>query len=278
MLSYRHSFHAGGFADVIKHSVVVEILQHLVTKSRPFDYIDTHAGAGLYNLKSGQAVKLQEYRNGIGKLSADAFPELTAYLAIVKKYNEPGALNYYPGSPLIAEHFLRAHDRSWLFELHPADFTLLRAQCAAHRRVRVMQKDGFKGLLSLLPPISRRALVLMDPAYEVKTDYENVFETLVRAHRKFSTGIYALWYPVVDRRRIDELEKKFITSGINRIQLFELGVSGDTHGAGLSAAGMIVVNPPWLLLDKMQTLLPRLMTALAVQDDAFFHCRVLAGD
>lgn len=278
MLSYRHSFHAGGFADVIKHIVVIEILQHLVGKDRAFHYIDTHAGAGLYDLRSEHADKLQEYVKGFGKLTVEALPELASYFAIVKKYNPTAALNYYPGSPLIAAHFLRSADRSWLFELHPADFALLQQQFAADRRVRVMREDGFKGLLSLLPPVSQRGLVLVDPSYEVKTDYAQVFETVARAHKKFPTGIYALWYPVVDRTPIDALEKKFIGSGIRRIQRFELGVSSDAHGKGLSAAGMIVINPPWMLLEKMAALLPKLVAALATGSDGFFQCQVLAGE
>lgn len=278
MLSYRHSFHAGGFADVIKHVVVSEILQHLVRKETAFHYIDTHAGAGLFDLRSEHADKLQEYRKGIGKLTAKEWPELASYFAIVKKYNNTPALNFYPGSPLIAAHYLRAADRSWLFELHPADFALLQEQFAADRRVRVMRADGFKGLLSLLPPVAQRGLVLIDPAYEVKTDYAQVFETVARAHRKFPAGIYALWYPVVDRTRIDALEKQFIGSGIRRIQRFELGISGDAPGKGLSAAGMIVINPPWMLLEKMAALLPKLVAALATDSDGSFQCQVLVGE
>ena len=278
MLSYRHSFHAGGFADVIKHVVLVEILQHLTLKDRAFDYIETHAGAGLYDLRSEQAEKLQEYKNGIGKLTATDFPELSPYFTIVDKYNEPAGLHYYPGSPLIAAHFLRPGDRSWLFELHPADAVLLQEQFVADRRTRVMREDGFKGLLSLLPPVSRRALVLMDPPYEVKDDYQQVSQILVKAHRKFSSGIYALWYPVVDRSRIDLLEQQFIGSGIRKIQLFELGIGADTGMKGLSAAGMIVINPPWTLLEKMEALLPKLAAVLALNDDAFFRREVLMDE
>ncbi len=125
MLSYRHSFHAGNFADVLKHIVVIEILQHLTKKDKAFDYIDTHAGAGLYDLESDQASKLQEYSNGIGKLNAEDWPELCRYFEIINSFNKSGALNYYPGSPLIARKFLRARDKAWLYELHPADFELL---------------------------------------------------------------------------------------------------------------------------------------------------------
>jgi 23S rRNA (adenine2030-N6)-methyltransferase len=278
LLSYRHAFHAGNFADVLKHVVLVEILRHLVRKAGGFHYIDTHAGAGLYDLKSARSGKLQEYRGGIGKLSVERVPELAPYLAIVGQVNEPGALDYYPGSPLFARHFLRPVDRAWLYELHSADFALLGQRFAGDDRVRVMQADGFKGLLSLLPPVSRRALVLMDPAYEVKADYEQVFASLSKAHEKFSTGIYALWYPVVDRSRIDELEKKFAASGMRKIQRFELGIRADGSADGLTAAGMIVINPPWTLLATMAQLLPRLVDCLSCRDDAFYRCDVLAAE
>lgn len=258
--------------------MVVEILQHLARKTTPFAYIDTHSGAGLYDLRSERADRLQEYRRGIGKLTVDAFPELATYLDIVRKYNPQGRLDYYPGSPLIAAHFLRDRDRSWLFELHPADFELLQARFAANIRVRVMCGDGFRGLLSLLPPVSRRALTLIDPAYEIKSDYSKVYETVAQAFRKFSTGIYALWYPVVERARIDELERKFIGGGINNVQLYELGISGDAHGRGLSAAGMIVINPPWMLLEKMTALLPKLANELGATDRAFFRSETLVPE
>ena len=278
MLSYRHVFHAGGFADVIKHVVMVEILEHLTRKTSPFVYIDTHSGAGLYDLRSEQAARLEEYRRGIAKLNVKAFPELRTYLDIVRKHNPEERLDYYPGSPLIASHFLRDGDRSWLYELHPTDFTLLQARFADNDRVRVMHDDGFRQLASLLPPVSRRGLVLIDPPYEVKNDYSRVYETIARAWRKFSSGIYALWYPVVERVRIEELERKFISGGIGRIQLYELGISGDAPGRGLSAAGMIVVNPPWMLLEKMSVLLPRLAAVLGPGNRAFFRSEVLVPE
>lgn len=277
MLSYRHSYHAGNHADVLKHIVLIEILEHLIKKDSTFDYIDTHSGAGLYNLHSDHASKLQEYTQGIGKLNRDEFPELASYFNILSKHNSTEKLSFYPGSPLIAADFLRNKDRAWLYELHPKDAELLLKNTGQNKNIRVMRDDGFKGLLSLLPPVSRRGLVLIDPSYEIKTDYGKVFTILAEAHKKFPTGTYALWYPVVDRKIIDQLERKFTRSGIKKIQRFELGMAADQFGTGMSASGMIVINPPWTLMDKMNTVLPKLVSAMG-GDDAFYKCDQLVEE
>lgn len=277
MLSYRHSYHAGNHADVLKHIVLIEILEHLIKKDSTFDYIDTHAGAGLYNFQSDHASKLQEYTQGIAKLNRDEFPELARYFNILSKHNSTDKLNFYPGSPLIAAEFLRKKDRAWLYELHPKDAELLLKNTGQNKNIRVMRDDGFKGLLSLLPPVSRRGLVLIDPSYEIKTDYGKVFTILAEAHKKFPTGTYALWYPVVDRKIIDQLERKFTRSGIKKIQRFELGMAADQFGTGMSASGMIVINPPWTLMDKMNIVLPKLVSAMG-GDDAFYKCDQLVEE
>ncbi len=278
MLSYRHSYHAGNHADVLKHIVMIEILEHLLKKDSPFEYIDTHSGAGLYNLRSEHAEKRQEYTKGIAKLKSKAWPELSSYFKAVARHNSPGELNYYPGSPIIAMNYLRSKDRGWFYELHPKDVEILKQNTANNKRIKVMFQDGFVGLLSLLPPVSRRGLVLIDPSYEIKTDYERVFDTIAKAYKKSSTCIYALWYPVVDRNHINQLEKKLITSGIKKIQQFELGISADLRNSGMTASGMIVINPPWQLPEKMSRLLPRLVETLGESKGAFFKCDELAGE
>lgn len=278
MLSYRHAFHAGNFADVLKHIVVVDILAHLVKKAKPFAYIDTHAGAGLYDLHSGQAKMLGEHADGIGKLTAKEFPELAAYFDVIRACNKPGKLDFYPGSPLIARHYLRPHDRAWLYELHPYEFRALGNNMGNNRAIKIFCEDGINALASLLPPTSRRGLVLIDPSYEMKSDYEQVFIAVEKACKKFATGIYAVWYPVVDRSRIDLLEKRFIASGIKNIQQFELGVAPDTHARGMTAAGMFVVNPPWTLFERMSAVLPRLARTLGHTGEAFYKCNVLTGE
>lgn len=278
MLSYRHSFHAGNFADVIKHIVLIEILEHLVQKNTPFEYIDTHSGAGLYDLNSPQATKLDEHTTGISKLVFNDLPELSRYFEIVNKYNNSASINVYPGSPEIAKYFLRTQDRAWLFELHPQDFALLNSNIGRNKRIRVSAEDGLKALMALLPPKSRRALVLIDPSYEIKSDYDLVVDSVIKAHKKFATGIYAMWYPVVDRRKIEIIEHKFISSGIKNIQRFELGIASDSNEHGMTSAGMFVINPPWKLFDKMSGLLPKLAQNLGHSQHPFYTCDVISNE
>ena len=278
MLSYRHSFHAGNFADLLKHIVLVEILDYLIQKEAGFEYIDTHAGAGLYSLSSVEAQKLQEYAGGIGKLNAVDFPELALYFEVVGSYNPAEALEFYPGSPAIANFFLRPQDRAWLHELHPRDYELLHETMSASRISRVQRQDGFEGLSGLLPPVRRRGLVLIDPSYEIKSDYDLVVTHLVNGHKKFSQGVFALWYPVIDRRTIDKLQAKLYRSGIKNIQRFELGVYPDDYGRGMTSSGMIVINPPWTLFDKMSKVLPKLAQQIGDANRGHYKCDVLASE
>lgn len=278
LLSYRHSFHAGNFADIIKHIVAVEVLEHLIKKDKPFEYIDSHAGAGFFNFKSAHARKLEEHAGGIDKLKEEEYPELARYFEVINSYNHGGKSNLYPGSPLFAKYFLRSQDRAWLFELHPEDFKSLCLNTGRQRKIKVACSDGLKGMESLMPPASRRALVLIDPSYEVKAEYNQVFAAIENAHKKFSTGTFALWYPVVDRPTIDKLKKKFIRSGIKNIQCFELGVRPDSDERGMTSSGMIVVNPPWGLYDKMSTLLPKLARTLGESDELIYQCEQLVAE
>lgn len=278
MLSYRHSFHAGNFADVLKHIVLVEILQYMQRKVGAIDHIDTHAGAGLFDLRSEHAQKLAEYRHGIALLDPADWPELATYLNIVTSFNPIGTLHAYPGSPMIAQRLLRPQDHASLCELHSTDYALLEQNMQGDRRVGVMCEDGLKGLLRLLPPRSRRALVLIDPSYEVKTEYEQVVTALQQAHKKFATGTYALWYPVVDRNRANKFIQQIQTSGLRNIQLFELAITADSAARGMTASGMVVINPPWTLLQTMTELLPRLVRVLGRDQDAFFKAAVLVHE
>ncbi len=277
LLSYRHSFHAGNFADVIKHIVQVEILEHLLKKDKPFEYIDTHAGAGLFSVKSDDMQKLQEYNNGIGKLDSNNFPEISRYFEAIQAYNDTKNLEFYPGSPAIAKHFLRSHDRAWMYELHPQDFKHLSNNIAQSRKIKVVQDDGLKGLNGLVPTPSRRALILIDPSYEIKTEYELVIDSVIKAYGKFSTGVYAIWYPVVERNTINMMERKLKNSGITNIQQFELGIATDSSGRGMTSSGMFVINPPWTLKDKMSSLLPKLAQTLAGNPE-LFKCNILVEE
>ena len=279
MLSYRHGFHAGNFADVLKHLVQVEILNYLQKKDKPFDYIDTHAGAGLYRLQSTMAAKNSEYRNGIGRLLQNTpdVATLQPYLEQVWSHNPDERLRVYPGSPAIARSLLRPQDSAWLFELHPTDVVHLRQACAAPN-VHIRQEDGFRALSGLLPTQSRRAFILIDPPYEIKQDYQRVVDALKLIHRKMPTATVALWYPVVERARINQLQRQISSAGIRNVVQFELGIAPDSEGPGMTSAGMIVVNPPWMLLGDMEELLPSLASLLGEEGEDFYECRTLVAE
>ncbi|TMO63201.1 23S rRNA (adenine(2030)-N(6))-methyltransferase RlmJ [Pseudoalteromonas aurantia] len=270
MLSYRHSFHAGNPADIIKHLVLANVLEYMTRKDKPLDYVDTHSGAGFFELSSSDAQKTQEYLDGIAKLwhyrgHNDA---IKAFVDLVKSFNDD-TLAFYPGSPKVAEQFLRRQDKGWFFELHPKDSVLLTDNLAHKKSLRVRSEDGFKGLLGLVPPLSRRACVLMDPPYEIKTDYQQAAKMIIKAYKKFNSGTYMIWYPVVDRARIDLLEQTLIESGVSNVQLFELATSADTQEHGMTASGMIVINAPWTLKATMDSVLPELVEILS--DEAGFY-------
>ncbi len=278
MLSYRHAFHAGNFADVLKHTILIQILEHLGKKDKPFCCIDTHAGPGKYELDGDYAQKNQEYQNGIGKLwQRDDLPECVAeYLNLVKRFNQPDKLTRYPGSPLLIKQMLRNKDRLCLFELHSTEIKLLKDLTSQH--ITVSHGDGLKDSLKLLPPIERRGLVLIDPSYEIKNDYTQVVDALKLMHKRFAVGTYALWYPVINRRKNQLLEKAIQTSGINNVQLFELGIRNDSNEHGMTSSGMIIINPPWTLLSQMQQTLPWLAEALGQEGEGFYRIETLVAE
>jgi 23S rRNA (adenine2030-N6)-methyltransferase len=280
MLSYRHSFHAGNFADVLKHIVLIEILEYLKKKDKPFCCIDTHAGPGIYQLNSDYALKNREFDNGIGRLwQRNDLPDGVAnYVKLIKGFNNSALLTRYPGSPAIAQQLLRSKDRLFLYELHSTEIQLLRAAVSKDRRIKVFQADGLKHAMDLLPPIEHRGLTLIDPSYEIKSDYSLVAETLVNMYKRFATGTYALWYPVVERRRNQQLEHAIKTGAIKNVQLFELGIRADTDAHGMTASGMIVVNPPWTLAATMQQILPWLAAVLGNDGAGFYRIQTLLGE
>lgn len=279
MLSYRHSFHAGNPADVLKHLVLAQVLGYQTIKDKPLDYIDTHSGAGFFELAAPDAQKTQEYQDGIEKLwqHTSQYSALNEYIELIKSFNESASLAFYPGSPKIAEHFLRRQDKGWFFELHPRDLLLLEENMQGRRSIRVRGENGFAGLIGLLPPASRRACVLIDPPYEIKDDYNTVVQTIVKAHQRFATGTYMIWYPVVDRERIDNMEQGLIDSGIRNIQLFELATEADTDVHGMTASGMIVINPPWKLKQAMDDVLPELVSLLS-KPTGFYRSEQLVAE
>ena len=277
MLSYRHSFHAGNFADVLKHTVATSIINYMLKKDKPLCYLDTHSGCGAYSLQSDEALKTNEFNNGIVPLwgGTDLPAPVAAYLEQVVEFNAQSKLEFYPGSPSIALQMLRAEDRLFLFELHPNEFTNMRENFSGNRQIKMANSDGLKGLIANMPPKERRGFVLIDPSYEIKTEYHEVVDTLIKAYKRFATGTYALWYPVVNRHTIDTMEQELINSGIKNIQLFELGIGADSLEKGMTSSGMIVINPPWTLQKEMQDSLPFLAQALGQNGQGFYRIETL---
>ncbi|OBY54258.1 23S rRNA (adenine(2030)-N(6))-methyltransferase RlmJ [Aggregatibacter aphrophilus] len=268
MLSYRHSFHAGNHADVLKHIVLMLIIESLQQKEKGFYYLDTHAGAGLYRLFSQEAEKTAEYAEGIGRLwQRDDLPtEVDCYVKLIRKLNYGGKeLRYYAGSPLLAANLLRPQDRALMMELHPSDFPLLRNNFKAFDNVTVKIGDGFQQVKATLPPKERRGLVLIDPPYELKEDYDLVVKAIEEGYKRFATGVYAIWYPVVLRQQTKRMIKGLEATGIRKILQIELAVRPDSDQRGMTASGMIVINPPWTLEKQMKSILPYLSTVLAPQ-------------
>lgn len=265
MLSYRHNFHAGNHADVVKHIVQSLILSSLQEKEKPFVYHDTHSGVGRYDLTHEWSEKTGEYKQGIARLwqQSDLPVELNSYLNAIKELNNNGELRYYPGSPCIAKSHLRPQDRMILTELHPSDYPLLEQEFHRDRQVKIYKEDGFQRLKASLPPKERRGLVLIDPPYELAKEYSDVVRAIGSSHKRFANGIYAIWYPVVNRYDIDDMLEGLQKLDIRKILQIELGVSPDSNERGMTASGMIVINPPWKLESQMQSLLPLLQAAIA---------------
>ena len=264
MLSYRHAFHAGSHADVLKHLVEALILQYLVQKEgKPLRYIDTHAGAGLYALRSSFASKNREYDTGIARLwqRSDLPPPLANYVELVRGFNPGGTLAQYPGSPAIAASILHPDHRLQLFELHPDDADRLQRWAGRDRRIRVEKHDGFVALKAILPPAEKRALVMIDPPYEVKSDYATALSALRLGLKKFATGVYALWYPLLNQEAVAQLVKKL--EGLPaKYLLVELPVQ-PAGGEGMYGSGLFVINPPWVLQQQLDICVPYLHRVLA---------------
>ena len=289
-MNYRHAFHAGNFADVLKHSVLALCLLYLRNKTQPFRVIDTHAGIGLYDLAGDEALRTGEWREGIGLIENEVFePEIAALLApyldtvrLIRQMEGPQA---YPGSPLIAHDYLRRHDKLKVFELHPTDSRMLIKhieQLRAGRQINCYSEDGFEGLKKLLPPPTRRGLVLMDPSYEMKSDYARVVSSVQDSLKRFVTGTYMVWYPVIARPEAHDLPRRLkvlaqesgkpwvhatlrIKSGQMGSQLDVLGTNNAPKRPGLAASGVFIINPPHTLKPQLKSSLPQ-MVELMGQD------------
>jgi len=263
MLSYRHGFHAGNHADVLKHAVLALLLESLKKKEAPFAYLETHAGAGRYDLRSEQAQKTGEFHEGIERLWGTARkPEaLAPYLAAVRALNPGGGLDFYPGSPRIARHLLRPQDRMVLMELHTSEYPVLKQEFRGDKQVAVHHRDGYEGLNALLPPKEKRGLLLIDPSYEVASEYGQVVDAVQAAAKRWSGGIIAVWYALLSETAGEGFKERFRTTGLRKLFAAELRVRAE--GVGMFGSGMLILNPPWQLDTTLGELLPWLAGAVA---------------
>lgn len=269
MFSYRHAFHAGNHADVLKHAVLVHIFDHFNKKPAPYWVIDTHAGAGFYDLTGEWAQKKAEYVDGIGRLAGlDVCPALVSrYLEEVGALNPAGELRFYPGSPWLALQAIRDHDRLRLFELHPSEVDVLKQGLTRHardrsRQVSVTQADGFDGIKALLPPPTRRGMVIIDPSYEAKQDYRRTFTAVQEGLKRFATGCFAIWYPLVQRPEVQTLVRNLERLDTVWVHATLKVTKPAADGFGLHGSGMFIVNPPWTLDAALAESLPWLVEKL----------------
>lgn len=277
MLSYRHAFHVGNHADVLKHLVLLQVLKHAGQKDKPFWYIDTHAGAGTYALDKGYATQNSEFSSGISRLwDAKGLPSaINDYIDIVRQFNPDKSLKHYPGSPVLAYTAMRPDDRLRLFELHPNDYKLLNQSFKAlglgpnNRKVMTESQDGFVGIKALLPPPPRRGVVLIDPPYEEKKDYQRVVEMIKDSLTRFPTGTYIVWYPLLQRpepqQMIDKLKRLPLKNWLH-VNLTVQSPSED--GFGMHGSGLFIVNPPYTLPELLTETMPVLIDLLGADEGA----------
>ncbi len=290
MLAYRHAFHAGNHADVLKHLVLVQVLRYMALKDKPFTLVDTHAGAGGYSLEGRYAQERGEYEQGIGRLwSRDDLPaSLADYVALVRQFNGggPEAANVrfeqYPGSPAFAQMLLRPQDRLRLFELHPTDHRILLAYLGKHANTQVTQTDGFAALKGELPPPSRRGVVLIDPSYELKSDYAKVVAALREALTRFAEGTVIVWAPQLTTLEAAQLPSRLQASADTLAKKGWLHArltvqQPDARGFGLIGSSVFVANPPHVLHDNLQAVMQFLVDTLGQYDGAHYLLEQRAG-
>jgi 23S rRNA (adenine2030-N6)-methyltransferase len=268
-MNYRHAYHAGNFADVLKHVVLMMLVEHLKKKPTPFFYLDTHSGRGLYDLSEAQAQRSGEYKNGISRIleaPAAALPlEVASYAQLVRESAGKGhsAITAYPGSPLIVAKLRRPTDRLVLMETQPKEADALRAALGRARLVSVLESDGYAALKAQLPPRENRGLVLIDPPYESDAEFDRVLAGLELAHERWPLGTYCVWYPLTDRAGPVRFHRELERSGLRKVLDLRLNVLPADAQVGLAGAGMVVVNPPWMLDHRLEELLPQLHKLLS---------------
>ncbi|MBN3564672.1 23S rRNA (adenine(2030)-N(6))-methyltransferase RlmJ [Aliamphritea spongicola] len=262
MLSYQHGYHAGNFADVHKHLILSMMLQSLTRKDKPLSYLETHSGRAMYDLSDEQAQKNQEFQSGISKLWQAGLKGTEVYCEAVTAQNTSGELAFYPGSPSLAQHFARANDKLMLMELHPQESQVLKRHFRQDSRVAVHQRDGYEGVLAMLPPKPNRGMVLIDPAYEDKSEYDQVVAFIKRAKQLWPNGSYAIWYPLLEANRWKSMKHKLQRTSIRNILCSEIEINPADAG-GMYGSGMLMVNPPWPLEDNIRATMPGVLSTLA---------------
>jgi 23S rRNA (adenine2030-N6)-methyltransferase len=282
-MNYRHAFHAGNFADVLKHAVLCRILRYLRGKPAAFRVIDTHAGAGLYDLTGAEATRSGEWRGGIERLrSAALVPHerelFVPYLDTVAAFNVGEGLATYPGSPMIARAWLRADDRLVACELEPQAAAALTENLRGERRAKAVCLDGWTALGAYVPPKERRGVVLIDPPFEEPGDFARLAEGLTTAHRKWPSGIYGLWYPMKGGPEPERLARQLRRLHLKKVLRAELKLAPQRSGAPLGATGLILVNPPWTLPDELSTMLTALARVLADSNRGHFRLDWLSNE
>jgi len=277
VLAYRHAFHAGNHADVLKHIVLTQVLRYMGSKDKAYTVVDTHAGAGGYSLQGRYAQKKAEYAQGIARLwGRNDLPEAVAdYVALVRRFNDGGKLRQYPGSPAFAQMLLRPQDRLRLYELHPTDHRILEAYLGKQPNTQVTEGDGFAALKAELPPPSRRGVVLIDPSYEIKSDYARVVAALREALTRFADAVVIIWYPQLLTLESSQLPHRLQAGADAHAPKGWLHVrltaqQPDERGFGLVGSGLFIANPPFVLHDSLQGVLPYLVDMLGQYDGAHF--------
>lgn len=282
-MNYRHIYHAGNFADVLKHAVLARLIVYLQQKDKAFRLLDTHAGIGLYDLSSEEAQKTGEWRDGIGKLLDAELPApvaaiLAPYLDAVRSLNPEGEITLYPGSPKLARMLFRPQDRLSAMELHPDDSRRLARLFEGDYQVRVTELDGWLALGAHLPPKEKRGIVLVDPPFEEDGEYDRLMEGLSRAWRRFPGGVYCLWYPIKKGAPIADFHEGLKALEIPKMLCAELSVKSDRDTTGLSGTGLVIVNPPFTLKDELHAALPELKRVMARDRYASHRCFWLRGE
>lgn len=282
-MNYRHSYHAGNFADVLKHAVLAQIIRYLQRKDQAFRVIDTHAGIGTYDLSSAEAQKTGEWREGVGRLiSAELSPDLKSFLApwldAVREINPDGGIRHYPGSPKLTRLLLRKQDRMTAIELHPEDANRLRHVFEGDYQVRVIELDGWLSLGGHLPPKEKRGLVLIDPPFEADGEYDRMIDGLARATRRFPGGTYMLWHPIKANTPLTGFDNKLIALGRPRTLSVRMLGRDNTNATGLNGSGLVIVNPPFTLEAEMKAVLPELARLLAQGPGAMADVKMLVGE